>query len=189
MTDTRSSIAIFGMAGVEPEVDREGLTRWLSLQELDAPVNDEFRFMPQAAVWLPLVVGVPADRFKFVKVVVRPVALGHLGVPLAKEPRAVALLPEQIRIKAGHRLGPCQFPVPWRPVAAASLSGEDARATDPANRLAHECVLKPHPPAGELIEVGRLDDRIAVAAEACRGLIVCEEENDVGPVGVSGERH
>ena len=189
VADARSPISVFGMAGVEPEVDGKGPTWRLSLEELDATVNDELSFMPQAAVRLPLVIRVAADRLKCVEMVFRPVASGHLGVPLPKEAGAVAMLPEQIRIEAGHRLGPCQFPVAWRSIAAAGLPGQDARAADPANRLAHERVLKPRPSVGEAIEMRGLHDLIAIAAEACRGLIVRKEEDDVGLASVIGERH
>ena len=65
------------MASVEPHVQRKGLVLRLVLHELDAPIDNQFGFVPQAAVGLLLVIGISSNRLEYVS-----------RVPTYKEPVA-----------------------------------------------------------------------------------------------------
>ena len=42
VTDPGAAVAIFGVAGIEPEIEREGGVGGLVLEEFDSAVDDEF---------------------------------------------------------------------------------------------------------------------------------------------------
>ena len=104
-----SAIAVLGMAGVEPHVQRERLVFRLRLDELDAAIDDQFRFVAQAAIGLLLVVRIATDRLELVEVIFSAIALGHLGVPFAEVAGAVAVRSQDVGIQASppRRLAPC----------------------------------------------------------------------------------
>jgi hypothetical protein len=62
-------VAVLGVAGVEPEIQRERLVLRLPPHELDAAIDDQVRLVPQAAVGLLLVKRIAEDVFEFVEVI------------------------------------------------------------------------------------------------------------------------
>jgi hypothetical protein len=50
VADAGAAVAVLGVAGVEPEVEREGLVLRLLLHELDAAIHDEVGLVAQGAV-------------------------------------------------------------------------------------------------------------------------------------------
>ena len=93
MANARTAISIFGMARVEPHVQGKRLALRLVLDEFNAPIGDQFRFMTQAAIGLWLIKGIASDRLNFVEMVFAPIAFRHFGVPFTKVASAVSLLP------------------------------------------------------------------------------------------------
>jgi hypothetical protein len=55
VSDSRTTIAVFGVARVKPHVEREGLAFGLVLYEFNPTIDDQLRLMSQAAVGLFLV--------------------------------------------------------------------------------------------------------------------------------------
>ncbi len=147
MPDARAAIAVLGVAGVEPHVQGERLVFRLRLHELNPAIDDQFRFVPQAAIGLLLVVRISPDRLELVKVIFSAIALRHLGVPLAKVSGAVTVLAQDVGVQRLDGIGPCLIGIARRAVAAAGQSGEDRRAADPADRMADKGVLESQCPA------------------------------------------
>ena len=69
------------------------------------------------------------------------------------------------------------------PIAIGRATGQDrgpGRGTHSAGRVA---LGEANPFRGELVEVGRVDDFIAVAAEVSPAHVIDEEDDDVGGLG------
>src|SRR6056297_1619106 len=162
MADPRPAIAVFGMAGVEPEIQREGLIGGLRADEVDAAIDDQFGLMTQRPVGLFFVVRIASDRFEFVKVVLRTKAFGHLGVPLAKISGSIPVLFEQVAVKRLDGVRACRVRVGGRPETAPGQPGQDRRATDPTNRMTDKRVLESGTACGQSVNIWRLDDRVSV---------------------------
>ncbi len=99
---------------------------------------------------------------------------------LADEPRAIPGLAQSHRITLRpslRREGPV---VKIATVASLDAPGEGARPAGHADGAGDEKIPKSHPPLRQRIEVGRLDDRIAAAAEVVVTLVVGQEDEEVG---------
>ena len=57
MADTRPTVAILGMAGVEPHVQGKGLALGLALEKFDPPVHDQIGLVTERTIRLFLVKG------------------------------------------------------------------------------------------------------------------------------------
>ena len=68
----------------------------------------------------------------------------------------------------------------------AVLAGEHRGAAGPADRVGHEAAVEPHPLPGQPVDVRRLDQpaRVAVGADGLVGMVVGEDEDDVGAIAV-----
>jgi hypothetical protein len=74
-------------------------------------------------------------------------------------------------------------------VRARPLAREDDSAAHPANGGGDEGVAEAHALAGEVIDRGRLNDRMTGDAERVVTLIVGEKEDDVGTARLGGGAH
>ena len=155
--NARTAIAVFGVAGIEPHVQRERAVFGLRFDKVDSAVDDQICLMAQRAVWLRLVKRVAADGFKFVKVIFPAVAFGHPGVPLAEIAGAIAGGFQMVRVQRLCGIGTALIGAVTGAVAAAVKSGEDGCATDPADGVADERIGKAGAGAGQLVDVGRLN--------------------------------
>ena len=104
-------------------------------------------------------------------------------MPLAQVSCPVTGLFEQIRIERFNRFRFCEIVLPWRAVAAAREPGQDCGSANPADGVANESIGKTGSLCGQMVDIGRLNKGMAVAAQRRRGLIIGEEEHDVGAVG------
>ena len=100
-------------------------------------------------------------------------------MPLPKETRTIADLPQQVGIEFLHRFGSSQIPLPRCAVGAACQPRKDGRAAHPANGMAHHGLRKPRSSSCECIYVRGLNERMPIAAEGGSGLIIREEKDDV----------
>ena len=184
MPDGRPSIAILGVTGVEPQVQGKGLVFGLIADELNATVDDQFRFVAQTAVGLFLVEGIATNRLKLIEVVLPAISLGHLGVPLAGEPGPVARLAQDSRVEMLDRIGGGKIVLPGSTEASAGEPRQDGGPADPANGLTDERVGKARAVLGQTVDIGRLGKRMPIATERARGLVVGKEEDDIGTLGI-----
>ena len=105
---------------------------------------------------------------------------------LAEEGGAVAFAAEDGGVSFGELRGSERGQEIGDPVAAHVLAGEDGGATAAADRRGDEVVPEQNAVFGELIDVGRFDDGVAVTAEVVEPLVVGLDEEDVGTVGLGG---
>ena len=98
--------------------------------------------MSQTAIGLLFVERVAADRFKLIKVIFATIVLRHLGVPLAEVAGAISMLSQDIGVQRLDCIGPRLIGIAGRAVAASHQSRQNGCATDPADRMADEHVLK-----------------------------------------------
>ncbi len=138
MPDGRPSIAILGVTGVEPQVQGKGLVFGLIADELNATVDDQFRFVAQTAVGLFLVEGIATNRLKFIEVFFPAISLGHLGVPLAEKAGAIAVLAQEVGVEFADGVGSSEIRLIRGSVASPGQAGEDGRPTHPTDRVADE---------------------------------------------------
>ena len=104
---------------------------------------------------------------------------------LADVTRAITCLLQDREVRRRAELGierPGLGPVQMPPFVAAR---EQTGAADPAGRRRDKGVLKTHALGRQTIDVGRLDNRVAGAAECVVALIVGEEQQNVGPAELS----
>ena len=179
MTDPRTPIAVFRMAGVKPHVQRKRLVLWLRFDEVDSAIDDDFRFVPQAAIGLFLVKRISANRFELVEMIRLPIPLRHLRMPLAEVAGSVAVLPQHVRVQSRHGIRSGLITIPDDSEAASSHARQDRGAAHPADRMTDERVVETGPSLSQRVNVRSLHDIVAVAAERACGLIIGEEENDV----------
>ena len=125
-----------------------------------------------------------------------PRAVASAQVPLAEVPRGVAGVPKQLR--DGHRLR-------IEPVGHGACLVEGVIGKMPVNRVPRRVVrrqkrtaarrthgggdvelLEPRPLAGQPVQVRRLDVRMPGKLRVRPALIVREDEEHVGPLGVRG---
>ena len=187
LANAGTTVTVFRVAGVEPQIKGERLALGLVLHKLDALVDDEVSLMTEAAVWHLLVKGITANDLDFVEVLFPFEALGHAGVPLAKVSRAIALFPEDIGVERFHGVGTGLVRVVGRAKAPAGESRKNRRAAHPADGVAHEGVGKAHALLGQLVEVGRLHHVVAITADGAGGLVIGEEEDDIRRGRSAGE--
>jgi len=123
-----------------------------------------------------VVVGALADQHPPV------VEAGRLGleVPLADDRRLVAGLLEQLGERLLRRVE--LDAVVDHPVRVAVLPRLDHRPARRADRVRHKTVMEDHPLGGQAVDLGRLVDLRAVGADRVRGVVVGEDEEDVGPL-------
>ena len=110
----------------------------------------------------------------------RPVGVVRAQMPLAEVAGAVAVVAEDI----GHRhFVVAEHVAPANGSPAAHTVGIAAGHQRGPSRRAiavHMEVAEPHGFVGQAIQVRRLDDRIAVAAQVAVALIVGEQDDDIG---------
>ena len=110
--------------------------------------------------------------------------LGHLGMPFTREARPVASLPKIINIEFFHRFGLGHIMVAIHPKSPAGQTTEDRGPTHPANRLTDESVGKPGSPSSKSVDIRSLGQRMTIATEGTRSLIIGEEKDDIRALGV-----
>ena len=183
MTDAGSAVAVLRMARVEPHVECKGLVPGLVLDELDASIDDEIGFVSQRSVWLLLVERIAPDGLELIEVIFPPKSARHLRVPLAEVTRAISRSAQEIGIETLHGLRTSEVAGAGRPITSAGQTGQDGRATDPANGMAHERVGKTCALIRQSINVRRLHEGMSVARERVGRLIIGKEEDDIGTIG------
>ena len=104
---------------------------------------------------------------------------GCLQVPLAEYRRLVPGRLQELRKRLLGSVEPQS--VVENSVQMAVLAGQDHGPARSANRVRHQSPVEPHPLSGDPIQVGRVVDHRAVCAERLIGMIVRENEEDVGP--------
>ena len=112
--------------------------------------------------------------------------IGH-QVPLAEDRGLVAGGLEQFG-KRDLRAVEAAVGVVEEAVGVAVLAGEDGGPRRPADGVGHEAPVEAHALLRDAIDVGRLDQlpRIAIGADGLVGVVVGEDEDDVGPLGGEG---
>jgi|GEM_PF-4601133 len=103
---------------------------------------------------------------------------------LAEEGGAVAFAAEDGGVGFGELSGGERGQEIGDAVAAHVLAGEDGGATTAADRRGYEVIPEQNAVFGELINMGRFDDGVAVTAEVVEPLVVGLDEEDVGTVGL-----
>ena len=106
-------------------------------------------------------------------------------MPLAHHPRVVSRLLQQFRERLLRAVEPVE---PTAPVLVAVLARGDCRAAGRTDRVRAEAVVQPHALGRQAIDVRRLVDPAAVAADGRRGVVVGHDEQDVRPFGRRGLR-
>ena len=131
MPDTRTTVAILGMAGVKPHIEGKGLVLGLTLEEFDPSIHDQVGLMTERTIGLFLVKWVAPDLVVDLEVIARLETLGHLGVPFAGKPGPVAGLAQDARVKMLDRIGGGEVVLPRGSETPAGQPGQDGR---PANQ-------------------------------------------------------
>ena len=74
------------------------------------------------------------------------------------------------------------------PVTPHVLAGQDRSPARTADGRGDKGVVEDHSIGGQLVEMGRLDDRVAHAAQVVEPLIVGQQEENIGPGLLAGRR-
>jgi len=174
--DELARVAVLYVRGLETEGKAERPIRGHAVEKLHRLVAHQSGQMNR----------LPVDLV-FVLVLPRPAAIvveqfcGRLAhAPLADEPDIVARPLQQRRIDPRQlirRQAVAEAPVV---VPGGILPGDDARAVGHTDRGRHEGVVEHHALLGQAVDVGRVDDPVAHAAERVPALIVGQQKDDVG---------
>ena len=179
LADAGSTVAVFGMAGIEPKIECEGFVLGLAFDEVDPAVDDELGLMSQATVWEFLVKRIASDGFEFIEVILTLPALRHLGVPFSEVSRAIAVLAKDVRVEGFDRGGSGKLGVALGAVATTRQSGEDRGTADPADRLADEGILETGTLLGKSVDVRCFDHLVAITSKSIGALVIGKEEDNI----------
>tara|TARA_B100000959_G_scaffold252577_1_gene282763 strand:+ start:180 stop:740 length:561 start_codon:yes stop_codon:yes gene_type:complete len=185
MTDTGPLVTVFGVGGVEADLQAEGLIFWLFLEEIDGPVSEDLGLVALGAIFHFLEVGPAGDFSTHV-----PHEFGGLGcyvdVLFAKVAGAVACRFENGKIGALTECwlqGPRDDPIE---MLAFIGTGEEAGSAYPAGGGGYESVLEAHSLVCQSIDVGGFDNRMPCASKGMVALIVSIEQEKIGLLGSGG---
>ena len=183
VTDAGALVTVFGVGGVEADLEAEGLVPGLLLDEVNAPVAENLGLMTRAAVLHFLEEGaakkllshIPHQGGRFI---------GDVDVFLAEVAGAVAGI-----LQHGEEGSFAEFRIERPRLGAVEVTplvgaGEEAGAADPASGGGDKGILKADPFPGEAVDVRCLDDGVARATEGVVALVVCVEKQNIGAGGV-----
>ena len=165
----------------------EGLVRVaLFLEPLEAQVRDDIRSVSDVldllAVLLHARVVVGALPVKdFIAVESRRV---RLKVPLSDQGGAVTGLAQEFG--EGHLRAVEDVPVGHLAIVKRMPTGKNDRPGRGANRIGDVAALEGHSLLGDAVEVGSLDQFRPIGAYGMGGMIIGEDEEDVGCLGFFG---
>ena len=157
MSDAWPLVAVFGMSGVETDLQAEGPIFRLLLEEIDRPVSENLGFVTHRSIGLFFEKRLPSDPFPHV-----PHESGgfacNADVFLAKVSGAIACRFENGKIRAlaerrvqGARSNPIEM-------LAFIGTGEEAGPSHPTGGGRDEGVFKSHSLIGKPIDVGGFDN-------------------------------
>ena len=166
MTDAGPLVAVFGVGGVEADLQAERLFLWLFLEEIDGPVPEDLGFVALGAVCHFLEVGPAGDFSTHV-----PHESGGLGcyvdVLLAQVPRTIAGRFENGKIGVpterwiqGARGDPIEM-------LAFVGTGEEAGSSHPAGGGGDKGVFKSYSLVGKPINMGSFNNGMPGASKGC----------------------
>ena len=110
-------------------------------------------------------------------------------VPFADDRRLVAGFLQQFRESHLGRVEPA-VGVVVKAVEVVVLPRQHARPAGPADGIGHQAAVEPHALPGQPVDVRRLVElaRVTVGADRLIGMVIREDEHDVGFVGRRSER-
>jgi hypothetical protein len=71
--------------------------------------------------------------------------------------------------------------------APTGQPGQDGGAADPTNGLTDEGIREARAILRQAVDIGGLGERMSIATERARGLVVSKEEDDIGLLGIQFE--
>ena len=147
-------------------------------------IRDRVGLVAKRTVGLFFVKGIATDWVVHLEVIARLEALGHLGMPFTRKTRPIAGLAQDARVKMLDRLGGGEVVLPGGSETPPGQPGQNSRPADPTNGLTDEGVGEARALGSEPVDIGRLGERMSIATERARGLIVGKEEDDIGLLGI-----
>lgn len=101
-------------------------------------------------------------------------------MPFPEITSAVFFFPEQVGIENLKSFRRDTVTFAFLTVSSCSDSSQNGRTAGPADRVAYESLFKSGAPCGQSIDVRCFHYRVSIASNCACGLIVGEEEDDVG---------
>lgn len=179
MPDAGATVAVFGVACIEPHVESKRFVLGLAFQEIDSLVHDEVGFVSESAIGKFLEERIPSDDFDFVEVCLLVEFSGRHDVPFAEVAGAVVVLPEEIGIENFESFIANAVTVSRSAVAAGGHAGEDGGPAGPTDRVADKGLLESGATRGESIDVRRFYNGVSIATQGRNRLVISKEKDDV----------
>ena len=177
-----SRVGVLNVRGLETYRQAEGLVLRAAPQKFNRLLTHDLRKMLVVAVFILAFVGVALSGTTTLEVeFIAGEILPFADAIFSDKSGPVSRSAEQ------HRIGLCQR---FRreagrkvldSVPAYPLAGKNAGATARTNRSGDEGVCEPHAVFCHIVDVRRIDIRIARTADGVPSMVIGQQENDVGP--------